>query len=195
MKKKSILISGIILAIVLIIFFFKNFYGWKEIPKNSDTPSHYLSLKKVTRDNYNRDSLNVVGILKEMRIKKMDFFNNKSYNDSTVLIIDTLLYSPNLNKIAVLLITKNLTSNQLSPDKTNLYYFDATCYLGIRNKDSISLKWIGPLFTNSPEFNYASQDIRLACLRSFATHDTTDDYEFNMNDIRFWDSKIWKRWE
>ena len=90
---------------------------------------------------------------------------------------------------------KNPTYRQLAPPKNLAWYYDATCYLGVRKSDTIGLSFVGPVFTNASDKERISHIIRTACFRNFATKDSTDAYAYNINDTRFWTSPIWKEIE
>jgi hypothetical protein len=157
------------------------------------TPKKFLNHTVIKKENYTKDSLEIEKRLKVLLAKHEDFFYSKAYFDSTEFIIDSIIYSPDFNKLAVFVITKNPIYRQLIPDKNSEWYYDATCYLGIRQYDTIALSWIGPVFTNSSSRQSISNDIRDACFKTFVTKDTTDAYDYNLNDARFWHSSIWKK--
>lgn len=182
---------------ILLIFAFSFFYCCEGIKQKKYTPKEFLNHTIIRQEDYTKDSVEVIKQLKAFLIRHEDFFYNKAYFDSTQLIIDSIIYSPNFNKLAVFVITKNPTSRQLVPDTNYDWYYDATCYLGVRQKDSISLSWIGPSFTNSYNKNELSSIIRDYYFTNFATKDTVGlyTYKYNLNDIRFWDSSIWKEIE
>ncbi len=94
--------------------------------------------------------------------------------------------------MAVFVIIKNSTDKQLIPNENDHWYYNATCYLGIRKRDTIGLNWIGPVFTNSFSRQSVSNDIRSACFRTFVREGLNDKYKYNLNDIRFWTAPIWK---
>jgi len=195
---KGKLIGLIVFAVLsgLACWYFRNIYGWMEFRKNTDTPRVYLSHFVTEKDNYSKDSIEILQKLKLLLLKRQDFFHNSAYYDSTQLVVDTILYNMNFDKIAVFVITQNPTSRQLAPDKESDWYYDATCYLGVRRNDSITLSWIGPVFTNSSNRQDISKTIRDACFRRFAApKDTTGAYTYNLNDFRFWSSTIWKKIE
>jgi hypothetical protein len=195
MKKKIIIFIAFIFSSSLLFFYFKYVNGWLELRKNTDTPKEFLSNVKTSEENYVNDSIEILGQLKGLLTRHEDFFYSKAYFDSTRLIIDTILYNPDFNKLAALVITKNPTYRQLMPDRDNAWYYDATCYLGVRRNDTISLSWIGPVFTNSFDEQSISNYIREACFRTFVKKDTSNAYNYNLNDTRFWDSPIWEKIE
>lgn len=195
MKRKPMVVIVLLLVICLAYLYFKYVYGWMEFRKNTDTQKEYLNHTVIKKENYTKDSIEVLSQLRTLLVRHEDFFYSKAYFDSTQLIIDSILYSPDFSKLAVFVITKNPTYRQLAPAKSSEWYYDATCYLGVRQKDTIALSWIGPVFTNSSNEKNISNDIREACFRTFVTKDTSDAYAYNLNDIRFWDSPIWKKIE
>jgi hypothetical protein len=195
MKKKTILFVVSLILLVFVYWYLKNVYGWKEFRKNTDTPKNFMSHTAIKKEDYIKDSILVLSQLRKALVKHEDFFYSKAYFDSTELIIDSILYSPEYNKLAVLVITKNPTYRQLAPDKSHNWYYDATSYLGIRQKDTIALTWIGPSFTNSNNQQDISNDIREACFRTFVTKQASGEYLYNLNDKRFWASPIWKAME
>jgi hypothetical protein len=195
MKRKPMVVIVLLLVICLAYWYFKYVYGWMEFRKNTDTPKEYLNHTVIKKENHTKDSIEVLSQLRTLLVRHEDFFYSKAYFDSTELIIDSVLYSPNFNKLAVFVITKNPTSRQLVPDEKHGWYYDATCYLGVRKNDTIALSWIGPVFTNSSNEQNISNDIREACLRTFVTKDTIGAYAYNLNDVRFWDCPIWEKIE
>jgi hypothetical protein len=166
-----------------------------EFRKNTDTPEEFLNHTSIKKENYSKDSNGVLKQFRCMLHNREQSFYTKDYFDSTQLIVDSILYNPDFSKLAVLIITKKTKYRQLTPDSNSTWYFDATCYLGIRQGDSIILSWIGPNFTNSNDLKTISNEIREACFRTFITKDTSDAYDYNLNDIHFWDSRIWKKIE
>lgn len=165
--------------------------------RKKETPKEFLNHVEIKKEIYTNDSIEIVKQLKACLSEQKDFFHNSAYSDSTHLIIDSIIYSPGFNKLAVFLITKNPVHRQLVPERNYDWYYDATCYLGIRQNDTISLSWIGPSFTNSYSKNELSNIIRDAYFTNFASKGSADlhSYKYNLNDVRFWDSSIWKEIE
>lgn len=168
-----------------------------EFRKNTDTPDQFLNKTVVKKEDYSKDSLTILNKFKELLLQHEDFFYSKEYFEGTEIIIDTILYSPDLKKLAVLVLTKNPTSRQLMPTENKMWYYDATSYLGLRQSDTISLSWLGPSFTNSTDKQEQSNYIRQECFRAFVSKDTTEQYahKYNLNDVRFWASSEWQKIE
>ena len=195
--KKTIFIIISVIVLWLTFYYFKNIYGWMEFRKNTDTSDKFLNKTVVKKEDYTKDSLTISTKLKELLLQHEDFFYSKEYFEETDIIIDTIIYSPDLNKLAVLVLTKNPTSRQLMPTENEMWYYNATSYLGIRQSDTISLSRLGPDFTNSTDKQEQSNYVRQACFRTFVSKDTTEKYahKYNLNDVRFWTSSEWQKIE
>jgi hypothetical protein len=168
-----------------------------EFRKNTDTPDQFINQTVNKEEDYSKDSLKISHDLKELLLQHEGFFYSQEYFEGTVIIIDTIIYSPDLNKLAILFMTKNPTSRQLMPTENEDFYYDATTYLGLRKNDTISLSWLGANFTNSTNRKELSKDIRQACFRRFVSKDTSQQnaHKYNLNDIRFWTSDEWQKIE
>ena len=188
-----------ILVLWLLFYSFKNIYGWMEFRKNTDTPDNFLNKTVNSKEGYTRDSSILSAKFKHQLLVHdgEDFFYSKEYFEGTEIIIDTIVYGPDLNKLGVLILTKNPVYRQLIPDKDKAYYYNATSYLGVRQKDTISLFWLGPNFSNYTDKKELSNEIRKTCFRTFVSKDTTVKYayKYNLNDIRFWTSTVWQKIE
>ena len=195
--KKTVFIIISVAILGLTFYYFKNIYGWMEFRKNTDTPNQFLNKTVVKKENYTKDSLRISTKLKELLLQHEDFFYSKEYFEGTDIIIDTIIHSPDFNKLAVLVLTKNPTSRQRMPTENEMWYYNATSYLGIRQSDTISLSWLGPSFTNSTDKQEQSNYIRQECFRTFISKDTTEKYahKYNLNDVRFWTSSEWQKIE
>ena len=195
--KKTIFISISVVVLGLTIYYFKNIYGWKEFRKNTDTPDQFLNKTVIKKEDYTKDSLTLLAKFKALLLQQEDFFNSEEYFEGTDIIIDTILYSPDFNKLAVLVLTKNPTSRQTMPNENEEWYYNATSYLGVRQSDTIGLSWLGPSFTNSPDRQEQSNYIRQKCFRIFVSKDTAEKYahKYNLNDVRFWTSSEWGKIE
>ena len=106
--------------------------------------------------------------MKEQLSKHDEFFHNTAFFDSTEIIIDTIVYNPTYDRLAILIIAKNPTYRNIGLEKGKWYY-DATCYLGVRKDNDVELSWIGPSFTNSPNKQDIANILRTEAFRMFAT--------------------------
>ena len=178
----------VLLCLITILF-----YSCKNSSKSPVTPKEFTSHVVIKNEDYTRDSVLILQELKQSLHKREDFFSNTTYLDTTQLIIDTILYSPDVTRLAAFIMVKNTTSRQLSPDQDYKWYYDATCYLGNRQADSICLSWLGPGFTNSYSRADLSEIVRKYFFTNFRSTDTATHhlYDYNLDDVRFWTSAIW----
>lgn len=188
--RKRIIISAIVIFLLIGFWYFKYIYGWLEFRKNTDTPEAFLNTTKVSQGQYHQDSLQIINELHKELSRHVDFFDNSSYADSTVLIIDSIIYSPDYKRNAVLVIVQNLTAELLMPNTENKWYYDATGYVALKRNDSFLLKWVGPNFSESDSREKASKYLRRGCFETFAKPDSGEDF-YNMNDKRFWTGPMW----
>lgn len=195
MNKTKVLlfVFGIALFIGIIGVYFFYIYGWYTFRKNTDTSSAYESHVVAPRRLYLADKDRLGVEMGQLLARKEDFFDNSAYGSGTKIIIDTILYSPDFNRLAILLIAKNPTNHELMPDREGDWYYDGTSYLGSRSADSIILWQIGSTLLDGKDQNSISDDLRRDAFRLFISDDTTAryHYRFNMNDVRFWHADLW----
>lgn len=131
-----------------------------------------------------------------IRAKEDPYYQTE--NDSlTEIIIDTILYSPEMNRFAFFAITKNGDDKLLDKGDKNHFHYDAHCFIGRldHTKDILDLTWIrGHNLSNYPDQNEASQRIRELYFteiteRTNANNEST--YKYNFDDIRFWNGPLW----
>jgi hypothetical protein len=194
---KTFVIIVSMLVLGWTFYYFNDIYGWSESGKNTDTPDQFLNKTVNKKEDYIKDSSIISLELKNLLLKHEDFFYSKEYFEGTEIIIDTIVYSPNLNKLGILILTKNPTSRQLLPIENETWYYNAITYLGIRQSNTISLSPIGTRFVNFTNKRELSDDIREACFKTFASKNTNENYiyKYNLNDIRFWTSIVWQEIE
>ncbi|MEO8150669.1 MAG: hypothetical protein ABI723_23760 [Bacteroidia bacterium] len=187
----------LIMLQILLIALLSFFSSCGQFREKKITPNEFLNHTVIKKERYSKDSLEILIQLKIFLSKHEDFFYNKAYFDKTLLIIDTIIYSPDFNKLAVFVITKNPMYRQPYSDGKNEWYYDATCYLGLRQSDTISLSWWGPNFTNSTDEEELSLIIRDSYFTEQARGDTikANTYKYNLNDVRFWGSYVWNEIE
>lgn len=160
---------------------------------NKATPKAYLNESKPSEAVYRQDTARLRTHLLKLLAAHQDFFGNSSYDSSTELLIDTVVYSPDFRKAAAIVMTKNSTSRQLLPDTSSEYYFDGTSFLVMR-KDSLQLEWLGPNFSNSSNQTALSREMRDYFFHQFADKDSTKRYfsPYNLDDSWFWNTSVWE---
>jgi hypothetical protein len=162
------------------------------------TPKEFLSLTKIDQTTYNRDEDTIIHQIQHFLFTHSRSFYSKEFFDSTLLGIDTILYSPDQNKVAVFTFAKNPITRQLYPNIKYKHYYNASCYLGKRQGDTFDLKWLDRFslinFYNQQE---VTKGLRKMYFTEFATlknGDNTYTYNVNLDDKRFWDCYAWKQY-
>jgi hypothetical protein len=164
------------------------------------TPPNFLNHTTVERSGYLKDSN---AIIRQLRIylknHHQSFYKNE-YFDSTEIIIDTILYSIDHNKIASFVIAKTPMNrrNEIAQNRQASHWYDAYCYLGIRVDtpgNTFRLKWLKRFYLINW---YKNEEIAEAIKDEYFTEfaaikDTSGEYryKYNLDDIRFWDCPVW----
>ncbi|RKR09647.1 hypothetical protein C8C83_1290 [Flavobacterium sp. 90] len=218
--KKKIIISGIVLIIVVIAFiYFKYILGWLGFRHNNYTSKEFKSIVHVSKEQYLKDSLNLISIIRDKIEKHQDPYysfvpleNKKMYLDNsfTRIYIDTIYYSPQLEKIAFLVITENeyrnlyknisstdsieLASSSLPSDR--IRYYDGYKFKTERNvktkKIDSAFAFSRYSFINCSSYNFTSNKLRENIL-NYPKQKSKENMIYNVDDIRFWESDIWSK--
>lgn len=139
------------IVLLLLIMFCGSCYYGTGFGEKWNTPKEFVSQTPVPAAVYAKDRRTLLGQLYEYLDAHEKSFHSNEYFDSTIIIIDTILYSPNFNKLATFVITKNPTYRLISPNETYRWYYNAYCYLGMRDSltDTFNLKWLTKFYGNS----------------------------------------------
>lgn len=192
MKKKTTLVIIIIILICVAFFYFKHVFGWIEFKGNTKTPKEFLNETFVSKEGYSNDSILIEKKMKEFLIKKENSFSGKKYSELTELNLDTILYSPDKYKIAIFIIAK---TPFFIDDIKGDYLYDAFCYIGFKENDSINIKWLKRFYPiNWENKKEVSKVIREEYFIEFSTLKDTNgisQYKYNLDDRRFWECSVW----
>lgn len=133
-------------------------------------------------------------------------YHSSENDNETMILIDTILYSPNLNKIAFFVITKNsnqkfelLGGGELPEYPSDQFHFDAYCFLGEKKdpETKYHLAWMRVLnISNFHSYEEASQRIRSKYFNELASIQNREGesiYKYNLDDRRFWIGPAWEK--
>ncbi len=158
------------------------------------TPSEFLNKTTVSADIYNANKRVLTDSIREFILTNQSAYYPVDNDSLTEIFIDTILYSPSKDKIAFFVITKNTSNKLLSykqGDKVYNYY-DANCFIAhLKNDTTIDkISWIEAYgLINYKNQCEASKDIREL---SFTENVRPNrNLRYNLDDVRFWNSKIW----
>lgn len=178
-------------AFLALLFFTASCRFGTGIGHKVHTPEKFKNLTTVSYETYKQDSAYLIEHFRSLLAKKAEAFYSPPYFDSTEVSIDTIIYSDtSLQRIATFVIVKNHTSRQIVPKKNDKWYFDAFCYLGIKNDSGgIKLKWLKNFYPiNWYDSNKISSLIRDMYFTEFAALKDTSGaplYGYNLDDRRF----------
>lgn len=188
-NKKIIIIGAILLALIIYIVYISGY----DFRLFRNTPEKYKSGTQATSQKYASDSLKLVSQMHRLIEEHRESFHSGEYDNSTQIIIDTIMYSSDFNRISFFVITKNLVKKQLKSEKSYQWYYDATCYIGQRIQDSFALKWVGPNYTNSYDREHISKEIKNYFFKKRASEPGyKGEKKYNIDDTRYWTSSDWK---
>ena len=160
-------------------------------------PDKYINNVNVDPELYKKDKFSILDSLYAKLKRHESSFSNSEYFDSTLLIIDSIIYEKSLNKVAIFVVAKNPTyRNRFSFSKVPFYY-NAYCYLGKRvsaNSNKFNIECL----CRFSEINFEDKETVIKALREdfFIELATVLDengkpvFKFNLNDTRFWDSTL-----
>jgi hypothetical protein len=107
------------------------------------------------------------------------------------------LYSPEKDKFAFFIITKNSNDKLLSRGKRNEFHYNAHCFIGYLNDDYKihEIIWvIGYNLSNYDNLEETSKRIREIYFKELTArtnNDVESTYKYNLDDVRFWDGPLW----
>ena len=166
-----------------------------------NTPKDFINHVTVRSSIYSKDSISILIDLYDKMKNHESSFQNPEYFDLTKLYLGTILYNSTLKKVAFFVIAENPVKRNPHSDSKLPCYYNANCYLGKRlftGSSIFELKNIGPMsLANFEDKTTASQAVRESYyseLTTFLDSEGNPNYEYNVNDKRFWESpKGWKR--
>lgn len=159
------------------------------------TPREFQSTTSVDKSLYYDDKKSILTQLKIFLVNHEKSFYKKEYFDSTILIIDSILYNPQQNKVAIFVLTKNPGKRKEYSTTNHEWFYDGYCYLGKRQADTFDLKWLNRMYPiNYYDQKEISTALRFSYFVEFAalkSEDGSYTYAGNLDDKRFWDCAIW----
>ena len=161
------------------------------------TPDKYKYIDTVSKVQYERNKAELMDSIKVLIKTKGGPYYPDENDSSTGIFVDTILYSPNKEKYASFIITKNSNAKLLDKGKPNEYHYNADGFIGRldRNLDIKDLSWINAYsFILNKSLNEASYGIREMFFKEITTRKDLGGesiFKNNLDDIRFWDGPLW----
>jgi len=160
------------------------------------TPAKFKQIVKINQALFIADKDDVYSIIKKMIDNKVSPFDKKYYDKSTQIFVDTLVYSPDLTKLIAFIITKNSTEKLLYKENNEKYYYNANYLFCVKNSDDGKISVFDYAAFNLVDF-YSYKQIKEAlneyCFYRLLGESTPDNIHYNVDDVRFWQSKEFER--
>lgn len=165
----------------------------------------------VSLAKYSSGGKQVEAVIKDMIINNEGPFYPGKYDEDTEVIIDTLLYSPDLRRVALLSILK-IKNSKLYKDQskdaisflekeTGVPYkgdhYDARAFIGYISQDQKidSLRWLRIFNLNEfKSIENISEKFRRAYFEKLSEvqdEKGSKPYKYNFGDVKFWNGPIW----
>jgi hypothetical protein len=157
---------------------------------STKTPEKYLNHTKITISEYKTDSLIVQNKLFEMEKGGSQPFKNSRDSKENNILIDTLVYSPDKNKIGILVIYEYLGEKIIEGEATKHRYIDGYGFLAKKEFNNIKIKYIPIEIGNYENIKDCSKRLREMYFQELTSFDDMG-FKYNFNDIRFWKEPIW----
>jgi len=214
MKKKFIIPCVILIIVLLAFVYFKYVFGWLEFKANNYTPDKYKTSVSIPLKQYSKDSLELVSIIKYQINQHTDPYSNGVRvngelefinDDETAIYVDSIFYSPDLKKVAFSIIVENenkkLYLGKTTKETDNLVnngnlpfngsHFSGNNFITEKNDNGFDkniYQYSKYSFNNSPSYEEISESLKDAYLNHKEQQDVQT---YNLDDIRFWNSKVW----
>jgi hypothetical protein len=165
------------------------------------TPTEY---EYVNFCSIEKDSIAILDSLNNFLEKKSEAFYSLENNEfeSVKLHIDKILYSPQCERFIVFVIIQDTIANFLDPLGLNKdfkdYTFEGNCFIGQKDNDLIKdIEWFRLINVGScKSYNDASKFLETLYYDELSSYRTSkgESKYYNVNDIRFWECKIWENY-
>lgn len=175
------------------------------------TPNKFLSNVNVSKEIYSTDSLSLVLCIKKEIFCNRGNYNANFYDQSTPIIVDTIIYSPNLEKVVFFVIdsleNKKTYPKNLSQDKIDSmqkisglpydgYHYNGCAYLAKKRGDSFEVYDFFKIYLGKYKNIYDLKNrLREVFLLEYSKAQEKG-FEYNVDDKRFWDNpNAWDAFE
>jgi len=160
--------------------------------KYKSTPLKYKNLKSVDQKMYNADKFEIDLVLKKMMDENSAPFRPKEqFDEQSKFFLDTILYSPDKLRMAILIITKNGTNKLLNNNNLGKFFFNANYLfcsrsslkspIGIYDYSSYNIVY----YTN---YKDVRQRLHEYCFKELSSQNIDGKKIYNVDDLRFWHS-------
>lgn len=164
---------------------------------NNNTPEKFVCNPKIDSTTYKADVSYLNNLISQLIIGNIAPFDYKDiYDSKSEMSIDTIFYSPKIDKLVVFVIVKNAYIKFDNYNHgINKYMYEGFHFYGFRSK-------VGKIILNNKSCNFeikaeSKEDVKdafysYAFIRKSTAHPFDGEPQYNLDDIRLWSSKQMK---
>ena len=177
------------------LFIFLILSGGSCIKGSRPTPEKYRYVNSFLLEDYEQDSLRIVHQIRQMIDGNRRPYYSDGYDSLTEIYVDSILYSPAKDKIAVFVIAKNSNDKLLTRGDPLEFHYNANCFIGEKSTTNWEVRWFQKMnFPYYRNYEKVSRKIRFRYFNNlveFKGQNGNSHYKYNLDDIRFWDGPVW----
>ena len=158
--------------------------------KNNYTPRKYKNRTSIASDLYLHHVQILSDTIRSFILSRSKAFHAKENDSLTEVIIDTVLYGPQKDKLAFFIITMNTDDKLLGGGSKSNFHFNAYCFLGLIENGSIdAITWLSAYnLSRYTDLKQTSERIREIYFKELGG----ELLKYNLDDVRFWDDSNWR---
>jgi hypothetical protein len=166
----------------------------------NQTPGSYKYFNNVSKEKNKIIQNEIVDSIKVFIETKQEPFHPNENDSLTHIYIDTILYSPNNNKYASFIITKNSDDKLLNKGNADEYHYNAYLFIGKLKADFNvkDLTWVDAhslvMYKSIKEASLRIREVYFKEITDRKNLANESTFKYNIDDVRFWDSPIWQKY-
>jgi hypothetical protein len=173
-------------------------YGFIAFSQNKNSEDFKRNESTVSPHVYKQHKSMLTDSIKKYVCIRSHAFYPKENDSLTEVVIDTILYSPQKDKAAFFVVTKNSNDKLLSKGSKDEYHYNGYCFIALINNCALfrNIQWLSvSSISNFDNYKETQGDIRKMYFEDFKYREDYNGnaYKYNIGDIRFWDCSIWNK--
>jgi len=158
--------------------------------KKTSTPNEYLNGLKIEQSEYQADKKQLTNLTK-LRRDSVRTSSKTPEGKTLEIYIDTVFYNKD-NKIVFLSITKK--ENRYAINNDDGISYSGECYIGTKDSESKKIKILDRLkYSSTSDEDDGFDRVQKSIRNIYLTEMEFINGRFNINDNRFWTSKVWNK--
>ncbi len=159
---------------------------------SNTTPEKYENKTTVSNELYSMHKSILIDTIRLYINERRKAYHPKENDSLTGIVIDTIVYSPNKDKAAFFVITKNSNDKLLNKGSKDEFHYEARCFIALLDSTAFkSIRWFSAYnLTNYSTHKGTSTRVRAGYFKNFKG--SQELFKYNLDDIRFWgDENVW----